>query len=94
MYPCTHLFYFDLALFTLGSLLFCAKYKENKLLNKNKRKAKAIPVIRLRIWLYNNFNYLDAKAINKVKAIDLKAKPNIVIVVSTVLKVKLAKAFV
>jgi NAD-dependent SIR2 family protein deacetylase len=81
-------------LFTIRSLLFCAKCKEDKLLNKGRRRAKAIPVIRPRIWLYNDFNYLDAKAINKVRAIDLKAKPNIVIIVSTMLKVKLAKVFV
>jgi NAD+-dependent protein deacetylase SIR2 len=93
MYFCTHLSYFDLVLFTLGSLPFCAKCKEDKLLNKGKRRAKAIPVIRPRIWLYNDFDYLNAKAINKVKAIDLKAKPNIVIVVGTMLKVELAKAF-
>jgi hypothetical protein len=44
--------------------------------------------------LYNNFDYLNAKAINKVKATDLKAKPNTVIMVGTTFKVKLAKAFV
>jgi hypothetical protein len=93
MYPCTHLSYFDLALFTIGSLLFCAKCKEDKLLNKGKRRAKAILVIRPRIWLYNNFDYPDTEAINKVKATDLKAKLNVVIVISTALKVKLAKAF-
>jgi NAD-dependent SIR2 family protein deacetylase len=94
MYPCTHLSHFDLALFTIGSLLFYAKCKEDKLLNKGKRRAKAIPVIRPRIWLYNDFDYPDAKAINKVRATDLKAKPDTVIVVDTALKVKLAKAFV
>jgi NAD-dependent SIR2 family protein deacetylase len=93
MYLCTHLSYFDLALFTIGSLPFCAKCKEDELLNKGKRRAKAILVIRPRIWLYNDFDYLDTEAINKVKAADLKAKPDTVIVVSTALKVKLAKAF-
>jgi NAD+-dependent protein deacetylase SIR2 len=92
MYPCTHLSHFDLALFTLGSLPFCAECEEDKRLNKDRRRAKAIPVIRPRIWLYNDFDYLDAEAINKVRAADLKAKPDAVIVVSTALKVESAKA--
>jgi NAD+-dependent protein deacetylase SIR2 len=93
MYLCIYLSYFDLALFTTRSLLFCAKCKEDKLLNKGKRRAKAILVIRPRIWLYNDFDYPDTEAINKVKAADLKTKPNVVIVVGTALKVELAKAF-
>jgi NAD-dependent histone deacetylase SIR2 len=94
MYSCTYLSHFDLALFTLGSLPFCTKYKEDELLNKGRRRAKAIPIIRPRIWLYNDFDYPDAEAINKVRAADLKAKPDVVIVVGTALKVELAKAFV
>jgi NAD-dependent histone deacetylase SIR2 len=93
MYPCTHLSHFDPALFTSGSLPFCAECEEDELLNEGRRRARAIPVIRPRIWLYNDFDYPDAEAIDKVRAADLKAKPDAVIVVGTALEVESAKAF-
>jgi hypothetical protein len=41
--------------------------------------------------LYNDFEFLDKKAINKVKAADIYTKPDAVIVVGTALKVDSAK---
>jgi NAD+-dependent protein deacetylase SIR2 len=91
MYPCTHLSRFDPALFATGSLPSCAKCEEDERLNKGRRRARAIPVMRPRIWLYNDFDYPDADAIDKVIAADLRGKPDAVIVVGTALKVESAK---
>jgi hypothetical protein len=82
---------FNPALFDSNSLPCYAKCKEDKLLNKGKRRPRSIPVIRPRIWLYADFNYLDQEAISKVRIADFKAKPDAVIVVSTALKANKAK---
>jgi hypothetical protein len=78
---------FDPVLFTSGSLLSCVLYKERKRANKNRTKTRPILVIRPRIWLYHDFDYLNIKTIDQVKAADFKAKPDAVIMIGTVLKV-------
>lgn len=94
MYPYKHLSCFDLVLFIIGSLLPYIKYEEDELLNRGRRRARAIPIMRPRIWLYSDFDYPDTDAIDKVIAIDLDTKLDIVIVVGTMLKVESAKALV
>ena len=91
MYSSTHLSCFDLALFALGSLLYCAKCEEDKWFYKGRRRPRPIPVVRPRIWLYQDFDYLDTEAIDIVRTADLSVKPNAVIVVGTTLKVDSAK---
>jgi hypothetical protein len=87
------LFCFNPALFTSGSLSSCVLYKERKRANKSRIRTRPIPIIRPKIWLYYDFDYSDTKAINQVKVIDFKAKPNTVIIVGTTLKVQLTKIF-
>jgi hypothetical protein len=78
---------FNPTLFILGSLLSYVLYKKRKRANKGRTRTRPIPVIRPKIWLYYDFDYLNTKAINQVKAADFKTKPNVVIIVSTTLKV-------
>ena len=49
------------------------------------------PVLRPRIWLYDDHDYPDADAISKVQIADLRKKPDVVLVVGTALKVESAK---
>ncbi len=56
-------------------------------MNEGRGRLRPIPVIRPRIWLYHDFDYIDIEVINKVRAADFKVKPDVVIVVGTVLKV-------
>jgi NAD-dependent histone deacetylase SIR2 len=83
-----HLIPFDPADFPGNSasrgLPCCTECEKNKQL-------KAIPVMRPRIWLYDDRDYPDRDAIESVKVADLRAKPDAVIVVGTALKVKYAK---
>jgi hypothetical protein len=74
-------------LFILRSLLSYILYKKRERENKGRTRTKLILVIRPKIWLYHNFNYLNTETINQVKAADFKAKPNIIIIISTILKV-------
>jgi len=57
-------------LFSLGSLLGYTKYEkdkwENKAKNKDKRRARLIPIIRPRIYLYKDNYYINIVAISEV----------------------------
>ena len=93
----THLAPFDPVLFSPGSLPGCAECEKleevNEALNQDKRRARLIPFVRPRLWLYDDDYYADAAAISKVQAADFKKKVGAVIVVGTALKVPGAKQF-
>jgi NAD+-dependent protein deacetylase SIR2 len=93
MHPSTHLSRFDPALFASGSPSYCAKYEEDERLHKGSRRSRPIPVVRPRIWLYQDFGYPDTEAIDIVRVADFIAKPDAVIVVGTALKVNSVKTF-
>ncbi|KAH8674826.1 DHS-like NAD/FAD-binding domain-containing protein [Tricladium varicosporioides] len=91
-----HLSRFDPALFVSGSSPYCKECEEDGKSNTSRtpRSFAIVPIIRPRIWLYNDSDYPDSEAIQNVKAADLRAKPDAVIVVGTALKVKLAEMLV
>lgn len=69
------------------SILVCTECKANKRIGE-------VPVLRLRVWLYQDDNYLDGDTISKVTSANLQKKLNVVIVVGTTLKVPRAKKLV
>ena len=66
----THLAPFDPVLFGPGSLPGCAECEKleevNEALNQDKRRARLIPFVRPRLWLYDDDYYVDTAAISKV----------------------------
>ena len=66
----THLAPFDPALFGPGSLPGCTECekdeRENEAKNEDKRRARLIPVIRPRIYLYKDNYYIDIVTISEV----------------------------
>jgi hypothetical protein len=78
---------FDPALFASGSLPCYTVYKQEKLSNKSKRKPRKTPVARPRIWLYQDLDYPDTDAIDRVSAADMQGKPDTIIIAGTTLKI-------
>ncbi|KFY21433.1 hypothetical protein V493_07417 [Pseudogymnoascus sp. VKM F-4281 (FW-2241)] len=89
----THLGSFNPELFKSGSLPCCTICENDELLSKGKR-SRNIPLMRPRVWLYDDHDYADETAIAMATTSDLNAKPDAVIVLGTALKVKSAKALV
>ena len=80
-----HLSRFDPALFALEpSGPRCTECKVS-------RRGGRVPVLRPRVWLYQDFHYPDADAISTVQHADLQKKPDLVVVVGTALKVDSAR---
>ena len=87
-----HIAPFDPALFaSKKSLPNCGLCERSEIENKDGRRARSIPVMRPRIWQYNDLDYPDQEAIDEVIFADFRAKPDAVIVAGTALKVKSAK---
>jgi hypothetical protein len=68
-------------------------YKKHTQLNKSEKRTKPISVLKPRVWLYYNYNYPNKKAIIIIKTADFRARPDTVIIISTVLKVNLTRIF-
>jgi NAD-dependent histone deacetylase SIR2 len=66
------------------SIPVCTECKANK-------RTGEVPVLRPRVWLYQDDNYPDGDAISKVTSADLQKELDVVIVVGTALKVPGAK---
>jgi NAD+-dependent protein deacetylase SIR2 len=67
----------------------CKKEEEDRLEKGQREHGKGF--LLPRVWLYNQFDFPDEDAIKKVKAEDIRKKPDAVIVVGTALKVPSAK---
>lgn len=88
-----HLSRFDPTYYAAESLLYCSEYKKQKRLNEDKLRPKSIILIlKPRVWLYKDFNYLDSNAIDKVRIANFK-KPDAIIVVGTALRINSIKSF-
>lgn len=84
----THLGSFNPELFKKGALPCCAICKNNE-----GERTRHIPLMRPRVWLYDDYDYADTTAIAMVSASDLRSKPDAVIVVGTALKVESRRKF-
>ncbi|PVH67379.1 DHS-like NAD/FAD-binding domain-containing protein, partial [Cadophora sp. DSE1049] len=80
-----HLSHFNPALFASEPLgPRCTECKVNKRTGK-------VPVVRPRVWLYQDWNYPDDKAITTIKEKDLQQKVDLVVVAGTALKIDSAQ---
>ncbi|KFY50509.1 hypothetical protein V495_00225 [Pseudogymnoascus sp. VKM F-4514 (FW-929)] len=84
----THLGSFNPELFKEAALPCCAICK-----NSEGERTRHIPLMRPRVWLYDDYDYADTTAIAMVSASDLRSKPDAVIVVGTALKVESRRKF-
>ncbi|KFZ18876.1 hypothetical protein V501_00965, partial [Pseudogymnoascus sp. VKM F-4519 (FW-2642)] len=84
----THLGSFNPELFENEALPCCTICKNNE-----RERTRHIPLMRPRVWLYDDYDYADTTAIAMVSASDLRSKPDAVIVVGTALKVESRRKF-
>lgn len=84
----THLGSYNPELFKEGALPCCAICKNNE-----GERTRHIPLMRPRVWLYDDYDYADTTAIAMVSTSDLRSKPDAVIVVGTALKVESRRKF-
>ncbi|KAL5354917.1 hypothetical protein ACLOAV_001008 [Pseudogymnoascus australis] len=82
----THLDAYNPELFKDGDLPCCSICKINE-------RTRHIPLMRPRVWLYDDHDYADTTAIAMVSTSDLRSKPDAVIVVGTALKVESRRKF-